>query len=753
MNPEPSILLFPQPHEIGLERKTERCPRTRRKIPSPLSGRPDEYQIVFTETEIRILGSGERAFRYADQTLRSLEQRYGLDFIGHITDYADIPKRIAMIDLKRIVWKREALLRHLQELSDWKINGCLIEYEDKFPYENSPGIAHPRAFSKNDIRAVVREAERLGIELIPLVQCFSHWEYILRHGRYAPLREESAVIQQGCPRNPAVFRLFCAMAEEVIALHGNVRTFHIGGDEARLLGKCPACAEKVRKEGITALYGDYLAQCVRFLNEKGIHAYFWGDFYRHHDAIPQLKNLQCTAVDWAYGETSARAQSAAFPRIPCGRALFGTEEAARYAEVLLPDATTRTLFAFPHRKVIEKDGMRAAGAGNIANPGNILAHAEAAVHCGSDAVIGTYWASSNSLSMPYSVYELRKAGAALLGAAAWNLAFEQKEKKSFFMRFLTHAETKIRTGEELEFLHSLEHHFAPLPEIPDRIPGTNPIAGKLRLEKRLAQFRDARFFPPDTCVYPDLSPLFNSTLGFRVGDRECTFTDETLSFLPAGVHFRHGFPFRLENGLLLYGCGYDSIPSGTVIACERKKYAALSFLQSAVGGCGTEHGKWGELRLVYSDGSRHCEPLIQYDNLNAWYQPLQGRRTRIAFTASPKPSLRLGLHQFTLPNPFPEKELERIELESCSSGVIALAALTLLPVPRAPEGKNTIFPAFPGIRKDMEETRNAMKELLAPEIADTSAEELCAIAFGGIEAELGAMERISAFFQEQHPDS
>ena len=53
----------------------------------------------------------------------------------------------------------------------------------------------------------------------------------------------------------------------------------------------------------------------------------------------------------------------------------------------------------------------------------------------------------------------------------------------------------------------------------------------------------------------------------------------------------------------------------------------------------------------------------------------------------------------------------------------------------------------------MEETRNAMKELLAPEIADTSAEELCAIAFGGIEAELGAMERISAFFQEQHPDS
>ena len=174
MNPECSIHLFPRPHEMALEHRAPAGKRERKRIPMPLAGRPDEYRIVFTETEIRILGSGERAFRYADRTLHSLEQRYGLDFIGHITDYADIPKRIAMIDLKRIVWKREALLRHLRELAEWRINGCLIEYEDKFPYENCPGIAHPCAFSKDDIRAVVREAEHLGIELIPLVQCFSH---------------------------------------------------------------------------------------------------------------------------------------------------------------------------------------------------------------------------------------------------------------------------------------------------------------------------------------------------------------------------------------------------------------------------------------------------------------------------------------------------------------------------------------------------------------------------------------------------
>lgn len=745
MNLQKEITLLPQPHTIRLERWRGTSSRPVKKTGKDPGGRPDEYRIELNEKEILLYASSGRGFQYAEQTLHSLEKKYGLAFIGMIEDYADIANRIAMLDLKRVVWKKEALLRHLHELAEWKINCCLIEYEDKFPYESLPEIRHPRAFAREDILEIAGYARDLGIELIPLVQCFSHWEYILRHSSYCSLREKTGSMQQGCPLNPAVFQLFCSMAEEVIALHQGIHSFHIGADEARLLGHCPACAEKMRREGKTALYGDYLADAIRFINGKGLHAFFWGDFYRHHDHLPQLRGLQCTAVDWAYSEKSARVKQVCFPRIQGNCAVFGTPETAVYSRFLLPDPETQTLFAFPHRKIVEADQIPVIGAGNITTPENILAHVTAAVECGSPGVIGTYWASSNSLSMPYSVYELRKSGTALLGAAAWNCAFEQQEKNTFFERFLQHAETKLQTPEELKFLHSLEHHFASQPGIPEKIPGDNPVSMKLKMEQSLAKFQHARFFDRQSYDFCDLSHLFNSTLEFNTGNHKCDFTDETLSFLPPGEHACCGIAFLLKHRILLYGRQCKAAPHRVNIRCNLRKCKAVSLIQSAVGGSADENGKWGEFRIRYADGNCYCEPLIQYDNLNAWYQPLPGRRVRIAVMESPRPSLRLGLHQFTLLNPFPEKELEEIELESTSDGVIALAAVTMISPhelnPELPDAVNTVDK----IRRDMQKCGSSMERLLFSEVGDASAKELTGIALDSMKCQIDEMEQLLAF--------
>ena len=68
----------------------------------------------------------------------------------------------------------------------------------------------------------------------------------------------------------------------------------------------------------------------------------------------------------------------------------------------------------------------------------------------------------------------------------------------------------------------------------------------------------------------------------------------------------------------------------------------------------------------------------------------------------------------------------------------------LLPLSRV-RGKTGAIPLdSPEIRKEMEEARNTMKNMLVPEVADSSAEELCTIAFDGLEAQLDTMERISA---------
>lgn len=161
---------------------------------------------------------------------------------------------------------------------------------------------------------------------------------------------------------------------------------------------------------------------------------------------------------------------------------------------------------------------------------------------------------------------------------------------------------------------------------------------KLKMEQSLAKFQHARFFDRQSYDFCDLSHLFNSTLEFNTGNHKCDFTDETLSFLPPGEHACCGIAFLLKHRILLYGRQCKATPHRVNIRCNLRKCKAVSLIQSAVGGSADENGKWGEFRIRYADGNCYCEPLIQYDNLNAWYQPLPGRRVRIAVMESPRPS-------------------------------------------------------------------------------------------------------------------
>ena len=112
---------------------------------------------------------------------------------------------------------------------------------------------------------------------------------------------------------------------------------------------------------------------------------------------------------------------------------------------------------------------------------------------------------------------------------------------------------------------------------------------------------------------------------------------------------------------------------------------------------------------------------------------------------SPRPSLRLGLHQFTLLNPFPEKELEEIELESTSDGVIALAAVTMISPhelnPELPDAVNTVDK----IRRNMQKCGSSMERLLFSEVGDASAKELTGIAPDSMKCQIDEMEQLLAF--------
>lgn len=728
--------MLPYPHLIDLKEG-----RRSSLVCRELTGmdRPDEYEIVMTEEKTLIRSGSESGFFYAAKTLRDLPAGR----IGRIHDWADIPLRIAMIDLKRIDWNFDYLLSLFPLFADLRINACLLEYEDKFPYRFTDRIAVPGAFSADQIAEIVRTARENRVELIPLVQCFSHWEYILRHEEFAEIRESRENVSQGCPLNPRTFELFRSMLKEIVAAHPESRYIHIGGDEARLLGHCPACAAKVRESGIEGLYGDYLEAAIDEVNACGKTPLFWADFFWTHDRPRIRKN--CIAVDWEYSPRAVRSSSAV---IGIHEVSYGAAaENSRYAAFLKADAATRTVFGFPHLLWLREHGYRTFGAGNINSSDNMLAHAGAAAEEGTGAVMGTYWASADSLTSPITLYPWRICGLAMLGAAGWNVRAEQENRDSFYRRLAEKMGDSPSCGEVYRQMDNQGPMIAPLRywEKPAAAEGRFALFGrKAALDYRLQTlFGDRTLFPDSAFEMLSIDRAANSTTDFRIGGEECRFTIGRLDFLPQGRFIWSGIPFELKDSLAVYGAfPGQTTPDRIVLDVGKQKHPGDLFVIQSLVGSVARGPEVGECVLHYRDSSVSL-PLVLRNNLDNWWNIEDSGELRIAFTnvecRKENPHHRLGLHCWHFANPHPEKELLRLEFRITDRLVVALAAVTLLQKPQGMTPAAGSVELLNDLREELVRLRNDFRKELRACSAGASVEELEKIAFDSPKAYLERM--------------
>ena len=155
----------------------------------------------------------------------------------------------------------EELLGLLDTMAQWNFNTVVFEYDHRFPYRKHSAVSAPDAFSRDQARELVGHAEELGLNVIPFHQSLGHVDFILRHAAYSGIREDAGDHSQWCPLHPQSFELFKEMADDIIDLHGKSKYFHIGGDETRLLGKCPNCQDWVKRNepnGRGKLYLDFI---------------------------------------------------------------------------------------------------------------------------------------------------------------------------------------------------------------------------------------------------------------------------------------------------------------------------------------------------------------------------------------------------------------------------------------------------------------------------------------------------------------
>ncbi|XP_075375171.1 hexosaminidase D isoform X3 [Mycteria americana] len=147
-------------------------------------------------------------------------------------------RRLVHLDLKGAPPRASYLAEVLPLLRALGATGLLLEYEDTFPYAGPlEPLRAPHAYSPGEVRAVLSQARAQGLEAVPLVQTFGHMEFVLKHKEFAHLREVKAFPNALNPHKEESRALVKAMVDQVMALHEDLKWFHIGCDEVYYLGE------------------------------------------------------------------------------------------------------------------------------------------------------------------------------------------------------------------------------------------------------------------------------------------------------------------------------------------------------------------------------------------------------------------------------------------------------------------------------------------------------------------------------------
>lgn len=205
------------------------------------------------------------------------------------------------LDLKGVPPTFRRLLKLLDLAAAAKFNALLVEWEDMFPWSLHEGLRGATHYTRRQVERFRQAAAEKGLEIIPLVQCLGHMETPLSVPEFAHLRELPYRSDGLNPLAPGARELVEAMVEDVLELFPDVRYFHLGGDEARTLGRNPETAKYVKKYGKGALYRQHIEPILKKLNRRGVRPILWSDMM-HAWPAGEIRKLARKAdfCPWGY---------------------------------------------------------------------------------------------------------------------------------------------------------------------------------------------------------------------------------------------------------------------------------------------------------------------------------------------------------------------------------------------------------------------------------------------------------------------
>lgn len=260
--------------------------------PLPLDGAA--YSMRIDENGVCVLAESEQDLLHGFMTL--LDRLHAIDCDGELAVVADCCqlRERALIGARMVHYCLfpENSLRDLQHFVRFcaalKYTHVVLEFWGTFKYECLDALSWPGAYTKEELRPIIREAQDLGLEVIPM---FNHWGHASAsremQGKHVVLDQDPTLqtyfSEDGwcwSIQSPRVRDLLHRVRAELIDLCGKGSYFHLGCDEARNF--------ELNRENMDLLC-EYINGIAEELKELGRRAIVWGDMflYRHPHYNPK----------------------------------------------------------------------------------------------------------------------------------------------------------------------------------------------------------------------------------------------------------------------------------------------------------------------------------------------------------------------------------------------------------------------------------------------------------------------------------
>ncbi len=202
------------------------------------------------------------------------------------------------IDFNFVSLKYDFVKELLRKIASMNYDAVLWELEDQIIWDCCPECAHSDSWSKSKFKELLAYSRDLGLEPIPLLQTIGHAEYVMKHKLYYNFREHPDYSDCYCVSNPEVRCFLKKWINEYCELFGELKYFHLGGDEAYRFGTCEKCS----KRKVNDLYGEYINFLAKDLLEKNIRPGIWGDMILAHPE--ELKSISHDFIIWDWNYTA-----------------------------------------------------------------------------------------------------------------------------------------------------------------------------------------------------------------------------------------------------------------------------------------------------------------------------------------------------------------------------------------------------------------------------------------------------------------